>query len=107
MTESGNANATANIQTTTSVQTDLNEPSKYNVILLNDDYSPMDFVTEILTTIFRRTKEQAEAVMLKIHENGKGVAGSYVFEIAEQKAIETTAKARSQGHPLNCTVEKE
>ena len=45
--------------------------------------------------------------MLKIHDEGKGVAGSYVFEIAEQKAIETTAKARSQGHPLNCTVEKE
>tara|TARA_B100000470_G_C19606660_1_gene309073 strand:+ start:214 stop:537 length:324 start_codon:yes stop_codon:yes gene_type:complete len=107
MTEQGNANATANIQTTTSTQTSLSEPSKYNVILLNDDYTPMDFVTELLTTIFRKTKEQAEAIMLKIHDDGKGVAGNYVFEIAEQKAIETTAKARSQGHPLNCTVEKE
>ena len=105
MTEQGNANATANIQTTTS--TELDEPSKYNVILLNDDYTPMDFVTEVLIDIFRKTKEQAEAVMLKIHEEGKGVAGTYVFEIAEQKAIETTAKARSQGHPLNCAVEKE
>jgi len=107
MTEQGNANATANIQTTTSTQTSLSEPSKYNVILLNDDYTPMDFVTELLTTIFRKTKEQAEAIMLKIHDDGKGIAGKYVFEIAEQKAIETTAKARSQGHPLNCTVEKE
>ena len=103
MTEQGNAN----VQASTSTQTTIDEPSMYNVYLLNDDYTPMDFVTEILITIFRKTKEQAEAIMLKIHDEGKGVAGSYVFEIAEQKAIETTAKARSQGHPLNCTVEKE
>ena len=74
--------------------------------LLNDDYTPMDFVTEILKTIFRKTPQDAEAVMLKIHEEGKGVAGTYSHEIAEQKAIETTAQARSQGHPLNCTIEK-
>ena len=66
----------------------------------------MDFVTEILKTIFRKSPQDAEAVMLKIHEEGKGIAGTYAHEIAEQKAIETTAQARSQGHPLNCTVEK-
>ena len=82
------------------------KPSMYNVLLLNDDYTPMDFVTEILKTIFRKSSQDAEAVMMQIHEEGKGVAGTYSHEIAEQKAIETTAQARSQGHPLNCTVEK-
>lgn len=102
MTEQGNAN----VQASTSTQTTISEPSLYHVYLLNDDYTPMDFVTEILKTIFRRSPEDAEAVMLKIHEEGKGVAGTYAHEIAEQKAIETTAQARSQGHPLNCTIEK-
>ena len=96
----------ANVQTSTSTQTTLAEPGLYHVYLLNDDYTPMDFVTEILKTIFRKTPQDAEAVMLKIHEEGKGVAGTYSHEIAEQKAIETTAQARSQGHPLNCTIEK-
>ena len=82
------------------------KPRMYKVTLHNDDYTPMDFVTEILKTIFRKSPQDAEAVMMKIHEEGKGVAGTYSHEIAEQKAIETTAQARSQGHPLNCTVEK-
>ena len=102
MTEQGNAN----VQASTSTQTTISEPSLYHVYLLSDDYTPMDFVTEILKTIFRKSPEDAEAVMLKIHEEGKGVAGTYAHEIAEQKAIETTAQARSQGHPLNCTIEK-
>ena len=102
MTEQGNAN----VQASTSTQTTISEPSLYHVYLLNDDYTPMDFVTEILKTIFRKSPEDAEAVMLKIHEEGEGVAGTYAHEIAEQKAIETTAQARSQGHPLNCTIEK-
>ena len=102
MTEQGNAN----VQASTSTQTTIDEPGQFHVYLLNDDYTPMDFVTEILKIIFRKSPADAEAVMLKIHEDGKGIAGTYAHEIAEQKAIETTAQARSQGHPLNCTVEK-
>tara|TARA_B100001094_G_scaffold262993_1_gene264398 strand:- start:2337 stop:2648 length:312 start_codon:yes stop_codon:yes gene_type:complete len=102
MTEQGNAN----VQASTSTKTTIDEPSMFNVYLLNDDYTPMDFVTEILKTIFRKSPKDAEAVMMQIHEEGKGVAGTFTHEIAEQKAIETTAQARSQGHPLNCTVEK-
>ena len=102
MTEQGNAN----VQASTSTQTTIDEPGMFNVYLLNDDYTPMDFVTEILKTLLRKSPEDAEAVMLKIHEDGKGVAGTYPHEIAEQKAIETTSQARSQGHPLNCTIEK-
>ena len=90
----------------TSTQTSIDESVCNHVYLLNDDYTPMDFVTEILKTIFRKSQSDAESVMLKIHEEGKGVAGTYSHEIAEQKAIETTAQARSQGHPLNCTIEK-
>ena len=96
----------ARSKTKTITKTELKYPDRFNVIILNDDYTPMDFVTEILKTIFRKSPEDAEAVMLKIHEEGKGVAGTYSHEIAEQKAIETTSQARSQGHPLNCTVEK-
>ena len=102
MTEQGNAN----VQASTSTKTTVDEPGQFHVYLLNDDYTPMDFVTEILKTIFRKSPKDAEEVMLQIHEEGKGVAGTYSHEIAEQKAIETTAQARSQGHPLNCTVEK-
>ena len=102
MTEQSNAN----VQTSTSTSTTIDEPGQFHVYLLNDDYTPMDFVTEILKTIFKKSPQDAEAVMMKIHEEGKGIAGTYVHEIAEQKAIETTAQARSQGHPLNCTVEK-
>ena len=80
-------------------------PSKYNVIFLNDDQTPMDFVTELLILLFKHTKETAEKIMLTVHEEGKAVVGTYTFEIAEQKTTEAIVIARKEGFPLGIQME--
>jgi len=86
------------------VQT-IKEPEKFQVIFINDSFTPMEFVVEALMIIFRHTKVSAEKIMVHIHERGKGTAGVYFYEIAEQKALETTHLARQNGHPLNVEIE--
>ena len=81
-------------------------PSLYKVSLLNDDYTPMDFVTMILEAVFRRNHEEATEIMLEVHNKGKGVAGVYPYEIAESKVAQVTEKARSNEYPLQCVMEK-
>ena len=88
------------------IKRQLKEPSNYNVIFFNDNVTPMEWVIEILKKIFHHSEDTAQNLMLIVHEKGSAVVGTYSFEIAEQKAIETTSQARSQGHPLNCTIEK-
>ena len=83
----------------------INEPEKYQVIFVNDNFTPMEFVVEALMAIFHHTKAAAEKIMIDIHEKGKGTAGVFFYEIAEQKALETTHLARSKGHPLNVEIE--
>ena len=80
-------------------------PPKYAVILHNDDYTTMDFVIEVLRRYFSKTGEDATRIMLKIHQEGKGVAGIYSYEIAETKAKQVVDHAREKGFPLICTVE--
>lgn len=80
-------------------------PPLYNVVLMNDDYTPMDFVIEILQQYFALNLDQATQVMLTVHYEGKGVAGTYPRDIAETKANQVTNYARSQGHPLLCQIE--
>ena len=82
-------------------------PSMYKVIILNDDYTTMDFVVEILMKIFRKTLEKANKIMLNVHRRGKGICGLYTREIAETKIETVHALAREQGFPLRCTMEKE
>jgi ATP-dependent Clp protease adaptor protein ClpS len=76
------------------------EPSKYKVVVLNDDFTPMEFVVALLIKVFRIDHDGAVSLTMKIHNDGSAVAGVYSFEIAEQKVIEATELARLNGHPL-------
>ena len=94
------------IQTLTREKIKLEEPSLYDVIFLNDNITTMEFVIRVLKQIFNKNQELAEAVMRKIHNDGQGVVGSYVHEVAEQKGIETTLLARQENMPLQVKVKK-
>ncbi|WP_419420614.1 ATP-dependent Clp protease adapter ClpS [Legionella sp. D16C41] len=82
-------------------------PKKYKVILLNDDYTPMDFVVDVLKRFFRLNEELATQIMLQIHILGKGVCGIYTRDIAETKVAQVNEYARNHEHPLLCTMESE
>lgn len=84
----------------------LAEPPKYAVILLNDDYTTMEFVILVLQKYFKKSTEEAHQIMLKIHHEGRGVAGIYGLDIAETKANQVVTHAQSKGYPLQCVVEK-
>ena len=79
----------------------------YKVLLLNDDYTPMEFVVAVLEQIFAMQRDRAIALMLDVHRKGVGVAGVYTHEIAETKAAQVVAVARNHEHPLQCTIERE
>ena len=89
----------------TNIDLNIKEPSKYQVIFVNDSFTPMEFVVEVLMSIFHHSLQGAEKIMLDVHEKGKGTAGIFFYEVAEQKAIETTQLARSNGHPLAVEIE--
>lgn len=82
------------------------EPKKYKVLMLNDDVTPMEWVINVLESIFKHSRESAEKLTLTIHTEGSGVAGIYNYEIAEQKAIESTNSSRSNGFPLQLKIEE-
>lgn len=86
---------------------ELEEPKKYKVILLNDDYSTMDFVVDVLVNIFRKTLDQAASIMMNIHNNGKEVCGIYPYEIALTKVTQVKEIARKEGFPLKAIMEEE
>ena len=83
------------------------EPGKYKVIFANDNETPMDFVVELLVNIFRHSAKTAQEITMTIHEKGSAVVGVYVYEIAEQKAVECTKISREHGFPLQVAIEKE
>ena len=87
--------------------TKLAQPPKYLVLLHNDDYTTMEFVLEVLQKFFNKTHDEAMAVMLKVHIEGRGVAGIYNRQIAETKAFQVMELAKTRGFPLKCTVEAE
>lgn len=82
------------------------EPSMYNVIMLNDDVTTMDFVVMVLQKIFRKSAEDAETIMLKIHNEGSAVVGTYYRDIAESKVGLTKSFAKQYGYPLELTIEE-
>ena len=83
------------------------EPRRYKVIFLNDNTTPIDWVIEVLTSIFKHTQESAEKITLTIHNDGSAVVGSYSHEIAEQKSIEAVNASRNHGFPLQVRTEAE
>jgi ATP-dependent Clp protease adaptor protein ClpS len=82
-------------------------PKMYKVIVLNDDFTPMDFVVLVLKRFFGKSEEQAVEVMLDVHKKGAGVAGVYTLEMAEMKSMQVNQFARMNQHPLKCTMEAE
>ena len=88
-------------------KTQFKRPSLYKVILMNDDYTPMDFVVYILEQFFNKTSEEAVQIMLTIHNKGSAVCGVFTYEIAEAKVVAVLECAFTHGHPLECTIEKE
>lgn len=84
---------------------EIKKPRKFAVVLLNDDFTPMDFVVKILKQYFRHEHERACQIMMEVHQKGQGVAGVYSMEIAETKAMETMQSARSAGHPLQAVLQ--
>jgi len=83
------------------------KPSMYKVLMLNDDYTPMDFVVHILLLYFKKSEEEAVQIMLNVHQTGVGLCGIYSFEVAETKIMQVIDAARQAEHPLQCTLEKE
>ncbi|MEM8988549.1 MAG: ATP-dependent Clp protease adapter ClpS [Pseudomonadota bacterium] len=82
-------------------------PSMYKVLLLNDDYTPMEFVVWILENLFNKTREEATSIMLHVHQNGVGVCGVFTYEVAETKVAQVMEMARRNQHPLQCTMERD
>ena len=86
--------------------TDVQTPRMYAVLLLNDDYTPMDFVVLVLKRFFAKTDEQAQKIMLDVHQKGRGVAGVYTLEVAEMKVMQANQFAQMNQHPLKSTLEE-
>jgi ATP-dependent Clp protease adaptor protein ClpS len=82
------------------------EPKLYNVILLNDDYTTMEFVLHILETLFQKSPAEAFRIMMHVHRNGRGLAGVYTWEVAETKADKVATMASEAGFPLRATIEE-
>jgi ATP-dependent Clp protease adaptor protein ClpS len=99
----GGAAPLAIVETKPKVQ----KPSLYRVLILNDDYTPMEFVVYVLERFFNKSREDATRIMLHVHQTGVGVCGVYTYEVAETKVAQVVDMARRHQHPLQCTMEKD
>ncbi len=104
---SQNHNADPSIEAGVIVENELKEPDMYRVLLHNDDYTQMDFVVQVLMEIFRKSNEEAVAIMMSVHNSGSGVCGVYPREIAEFRVAQVERRAKDAGYPLLCTMEKD
>ncbi|AQS41442.1 MAG: ATP-dependent Clp protease adapter protein ClpS [Candidatus Tokpelaia hoelldobleri] len=91
----------------TKTRAKVKKPSLYRVLLLNDDYTPMDFVIHVLQKFFHKNQEDATEIMLRVHHTGVGECGVYTYEVAESKASAVIGLARQNQYPLQCAIEKE
>ena len=83
------------------------KPAMYKVLMLNDDYTPMDFVVHVLEQFFGKSPEEATRIMLHVHRRGVGICGVFTYEVAETKVTQVIDYARQHQHPLQCTLEKD
>jgi ATP-dependent Clp protease adaptor protein ClpS len=104
-TDDGDGDANTGIVTKTRAKT--KKPSLYKVLLLNDDYTPMEFVVLILERFFNKSPEDAVEIMLHVHRQGVGICGVFTYEVAETKVAQVIEFSRRHQHPLQCTMEKE
>jgi ATP-dependent Clp protease adaptor protein ClpS len=88
-------------------RTNVRKPRRYKVLLLNDDYTTMEFVVEILMSVFHKSRDEAVHIMMSVHKNGTGLAGVYVKAVAEAKVQKVHDRAQERGFPLRCTMEQE
>ena len=88
------------------IKSQIKKPSMYNVLLLNDDYTPMEFVILVLESVFNKKQEDATQIMLHVHKNGLGICGIFTYEVAETKCKIVMDMAKKNEHPLQCTMEK-
>ena len=91
----------------TKIKPKTKKPALYKVLLLNDDYTPMEFVVHVLQRFFNKDINEATEIMLHVHQNGVGICGVFTFEVAETKVTQVIDLARQHQHPLQCTMEKE
>ncbi|MEI7572618.1 MAG: ATP-dependent Clp protease adapter ClpS [Phenylobacterium sp.] len=91
----------------TQTKTRTQRPSMYRVLILNDDYTPMEFVVYVLEQYFHKSREEATQIMLHVHQTGVGICGVYTYEVAETKVAQVIDTARRHQHPLQCTMEKD
>ena len=107
MTNDDRQNGGGQSQLVLDTRTKTKKPSMYKVIMLNDDYTPMEFVVHVLQQFFGRSSSEATKIMMNVHQRGVGVCGIYSFEVAESKAQKTMKYARQNEHPLQLQLEKE
>ena len=105
--DNGDGNGDGQSGALTLTRTRTKKPSMYKVLMLNDDYTPMEFVVDVLQNIFQKSREEATQIMLHVHQKGVGICGVYTYEVAETKVTQTVDYARKNQHPLQCTLEKE
>jgi ATP-dependent Clp protease adaptor protein ClpS len=91
----------------TKTRTRTRKPAMYKVLMLNDDYTPMEFVVHVLERFFSKTREESTRIMLHVHRRGVGVCGVFTYEVAETKVTQVMDLARQNQHPLQCTIEKD
>jgi ATP-dependent Clp protease adaptor protein ClpS len=103
--DKGNGGSSTNVVVKTRTRT--KKPSMYKVLMLNDDYTPMEFVVHVLESFFGKDREEATTIMMHVHQRGVGVCGVYTYEVAETKVTQVIDYARKHQHPLQCTLEKE
>lgn len=96
-----------NVGVVTKTRTRTRKPAMYKVLMLNDDYTPMEFVVHVLERFFQKTREESTRIMLHVHRRGVGVCGVFTYEVAETKVTQVMDLARQNQHPLQCTIEKD